>query len=65
MNSGSAMSAPSDGKASARILPVVIVGIDEAGGGLIRVTRHLVHPVTITAHYTLHFLSTTCAQACG
>ena len=34
-------------------------------GGLIRVARHLVHPVTITAHYTLHFLSTTCAQACG
>ena len=34
-------------------------------GGLIRVARHLVHPVTIAAHYTLHFLSTTCAQACG
>ena len=58
------MSAPREGSASARIIRVVIVGVDEAGASS-RFEGEVgpVGPCVLVM--TLRFFSTMCAQACG
>ena len=64
VNRGSAMSAPREGSASARIIRVGIVGVDEDGSPS-RFAGEVGSPGPCVLVMTLRFFSTMCAQACG
>ena len=64
VNSGSAIRAPREGSASARIIRVVIVGVDEAGSPS-RFAGEVGSLGPCVLVMTLRFFSTMCAQACG
>ena len=64
VNRGSAIRAPREGSASARIIRVVIIGVDEAGApSRFAGEVGLLGPCVLVM--TLRFFSTICARACG